>query len=81
MRSRTIAIAASIAAMSFAAAPIAQAASSAHHPATTPARIDRALDARDVRHLDKTPDKTPDRSRDKTPEKSSVDPSRATPDH
>jgi Ni/Co efflux regulator RcnB len=81
MKSRTIAIVGSIAAMSFVAAPIAQAASSAHHPATTPARIDRSLDARDARHVDKTPEKTTDRSRDKTPEKTSVDRSRDTRDH
>lgn len=81
MKSRTIAIVGSIAALSFAAAPIAQAASSAHHPATTPARIDRSLDARDVGHVDKTSEKTADRSRDKTPEKTSLDPSRDIRDH
>ena len=58
MRSRTIAIAGSIAALSFAAVPIAQAASTTHHPATTPARVDLSRDAAGVRHVDKTPDKT-----------------------
>ena len=46
MRSRTIAIAGSIAALSFAAAPIAQAASTTHHPPATrrasTARVTRA---------------------------------------
>jgi hypothetical protein len=66
MRSRTIAIAGSIAALSFAAVPIAQAASTTHHPAATAARVDGSRDARGVRHVDKSPDKTSaDRSVDK----------------
>jgi hypothetical protein len=64
MRSR--AIAGSIAALSFAAVPIAQAASTTHDPATTAARVDHSPDAAGVRHVDKTPDKTSaDRSVDR----------------
>ena len=62
MRSRTIAIAGSIAALSFAAVPIAQAASTTHHPATTAVRVDRSRDASGVRHVDRT---SADRSVDK----------------
>ena len=66
MRSRTLAIAGSIAALSFAAVPIAQAASTTHHPATTAVRVDRSRDASGVRHVDRTPDTTSaDRSVDK----------------
>jgi hypothetical protein len=66
MRSRTIAIAGSIAALSFAAVPIAQAASSTHYPATTAARVDHSRDAARAHHVDKTPDKTnADRSVDR----------------
>jgi hypothetical protein len=74
MRSRTIAIAGSIAALSFAAVPIAQAASTTHHPATTGARVDRSRDASGVRHVDKTPDpRSADTARDKTSADHSVD--------
>jgi hypothetical protein len=55
MRSRTLAITGSIAALSFAAVPIAQAASTTTHPSTV--RIDASRDATGVRHVDKTPDK------------------------
>ena len=55
MRSRTIAIAGSIAALSFAATPIAAVAATTHHTAASAARIDRSRDSRDVRHVDKTP--------------------------
>ena len=66
MRSRSIAIAGSIAALSFAAVPIAQAASATHHPTTTTARVDRSRDAAGVRHVDRTPDRTgADRSVDR----------------
>ena len=66
MRSRSIAIAGSIAALSFAAVPIAQAAPTTQHPATTTARVDRSRDAGGVRHIDRTPDRTSaDRSVDR----------------
>jgi hypothetical protein len=66
MRSRTIAIAGSIAALSFAAAPIAAVAATPHHSAAATARADRSRDASGVRHVDKTPDKSSaDASRDK----------------
>jgi Ni/Co efflux regulator RcnB len=62
MRSRTIAIASSIAALSFAAAPIAAVAATTHHSPTSSARIDRSRDSRDVRHVDKTRDSSRDTS-------------------
>ena len=52
MKTRTIAIASSIAALSFAAAPIAQAASTTTHPATAASRLDRSRDTSGVRHVD-----------------------------
>ena len=55
MRSRTIAIVGSIAALSFAATPIAAVAAT-NHTAASAARADRSRDSRDVRHVDKTPD-------------------------
>jgi hypothetical protein len=74
MRSRPIAIAGSIAALSFAAAPIAQAASTTHHPATTAARVDLSRDASGTRHIDKTPDpRSADNSRDRGTADTSVD--------
>jgi hypothetical protein len=64
MRSRTIAIAGSIAALSFAAAPVAAVAATTHHPSTA-ARVDTSRDASGVRHVDRTPDKSSaDTSRD-----------------
>jgi hypothetical protein len=56
LKSRTIAIAGSIAALSFAAVPIAQAATP-HHTPSRAERVDRSRDARGVRHHDRTPDR------------------------
>ncbi len=54
MRSRAFAVAGTIAALSFAAAPIAaQAASPSHHDASKTERVDRSRDAHGVRHVDK----------------------------
>ena len=64
MKSRTIAIAGSIAALSFAAAPVAAVAATTHH-AKPPARVDRSRDLRSARHFDKTRDhKSADSRRD-----------------
>ena len=64
MQSRTIAIAGSIAALAFAATPVAAVAATTHHP-TSAASTDRSRDIRDVRHSDRTPDRTSaDRSAD-----------------
>jgi hypothetical protein len=52
MRSRTIAIAGSIAALAFAAAPIAAVAATTHQSGAQASRVDRS---RDVRHVDRTP--------------------------
>lgn len=57
MKSRTMAIAASIAALSFAAVPLAQAAT-AGHPATRDAQVDKT----GQRHLDKSKDSAKDKS-------------------
>jgi hypothetical protein len=57
MPSRTIAIAGSIAALAFAATPVAAVAATTHH-ATSAAQTDRSRDVRDVRHVDRTPDKS-----------------------
>ena len=63
-KSRTIALAGSIAALSFAAVPIAQAATTHHAPART-ARVDASRDASGARHVDRTPDRnSADTSRD-----------------
>ena len=56
MRSRTIAIAGSIAALAFAAAPVAAIAATTQPSGTHAARVDRSRDVRDVRHIDRTPD-------------------------
>jgi hypothetical protein len=71
MRSRTIAIAGSIAAMSFAAVPVAAVAATTHHSSSSSARVDRPRGLTEVRHTDRTPDRTgtadrhtPERSRD-----------------
>jgi hypothetical protein len=55
MRSRTIAVAASVAALAFAAAPAAAlaAGSPSHHDASKTERVDRNRDANGVRHVDK----------------------------
>ena len=56
MRSRTLAIVGSIAALTFAATPVAAVAATIHHD--TPAvRTDRSRDIRGVIHLDRTPDR------------------------
>jgi hypothetical protein len=60
LKSRTIAIAGSIAALSFAAAPIA-AAATPHHTPSRAASVDASRDTTGVRHLDRSPDRT-DRS-------------------
>ena len=57
LKSRTIAIAGSIAALSFAAAPVAAVAATTHHGTATAVRTDRSLDSRDGRHVDRTPDR------------------------
>jgi hypothetical protein len=65
MKRRTLAIAGSIAALSFAAAPVAAVAATPHHSTHTAARVDRSRDLRDGRHVDRTPDRTSvDTSRD-----------------
>jgi hypothetical protein len=58
MRSRIIAIAGSIAALTFAAAPVAAVAATSQHSGTHAARVDRSRDIRDVRHVDRSPDRT-----------------------
>ena len=61
---RTIALAGSIAALSFAAVPVAQAATTHHAPARS-ARVDASRDAQGVKHVDRTPDRSGvDNSRD-----------------
>ena len=65
MRSRNIAILASIGALAFAATPVAAVAATTQHvpPAT---HSDRSRDIHGVRHLDRTPDwHSVDRSTDK----------------
>ena len=65
MKSRTIAIAGSIAALAFAATPVAAIAATTHHAAPV-TRTDRSRDSREVRHNDRTPDKSSvDRSSDR----------------
>ena len=56
MRSQTIAIAGSIAALAFAATPVAAVAAATQHSGAQAARVDRSRDVRDVRHIDRTPD-------------------------
>jgi hypothetical protein len=55
MRSRKIAIAGSVAALAFAAAPAAALAahSATHHDASKTERVDRSRDANGVHHVDK----------------------------
>ena len=63
MKSRTIAIAGSIAALTFAAAPVtAVAATKANHRPATELKLDRSRDASGVRHTDKSPDNSKDRA-------------------
>ena len=65
MRSRTIAVAGSIAALAFAATPVAAIAASTHHSGANAARTDVSRDIRGVAHVDRTPDKnSADRSAD-----------------
>ncbi len=53
MRTRAFAVAGTIAALSFAAAPIAaQADSPSHHDKSKIERVDRSRDAQGVRHVD-----------------------------
>jgi hypothetical protein len=61
MRARRIAIAGSIAALSLAAVPVAQAASTPHHKAVE-SRVDRSRDGSGVRHVDKSRDSSRDMS-------------------
>jgi hypothetical protein len=58
MKSRTMAIAASVAALSFAATPVAALAATSHHGSTTQSRVDRSRDASGARHVDKSPDQS-----------------------
>ena len=61
MKSRTIAVAGSIAALTFAAAPAgAIAAPPAHHRPATESRVDRGRDANGIRHADKSADNSKD---------------------
>jgi hypothetical protein len=66
MNSRKIAIAGSIAALAFAAAPVtAIAATQSHERPAGQSQLDRSRDAKGVRHVDKSVDKsTVDNSRD-----------------
>lgn len=64
MKTKAIALAASVAALSFAAVPIAQAASSSTHRAHIESRIDRSRDVSGKKHVEPTRDRTPDLSRD-----------------
>jgi hypothetical protein len=58
MRSRTIAIAGSIAALAFAATPVAAIAATTSHGGAAAARVDSSRDTRGVAHVDRTPDKS-----------------------
>jgi hypothetical protein len=63
MKSRTIAIAGSIAALTFAGAPVtASAATKAPHRPATESKLDRSRDASGVRHSDRSPDSSKDRA-------------------
>ena len=59
MNRRTLAIAGSVAALSFAAAPVAASAASPHHStkAKLVSRTDRSLDQRGTSHVDKSVDR------------------------
>lgn len=56
MRSRKVAIAGSIAALAFAATPVAAVAATTHH-GTPAASFDRSRDAHGARHVDRSPDR------------------------
>jgi hypothetical protein len=58
MRSRTIAIAGSIAALALAATPVAAVAATSQHAGAQATRTDRSRDTRGVAHVDRTHDKT-----------------------
>jgi Ni/Co efflux regulator RcnB len=63
MKSRTIAIGGSIAALAFAAGPVtAVAAAKAQHRPAAESQLDRSRDATGVRHVDKSVDKSKDRA-------------------
>jgi hypothetical protein len=64
MKTKILAVAGSIAALSFAAAaPVAAVAATTHHAAPAAgSRLDRSRDARGVRHTDKSPDNSRDRA-------------------
>jgi hypothetical protein len=65
MRSRNLAILASIATLGLAAAPVAAVAATTH-PAPSARHADRSRDIRGARHADRTPDRhSLDRSADK----------------
>jgi putative N-acetylmannosamine-6-phosphate epimerase len=67
MRSRTIAIAGSIAALALAATPVAAVAATTQHAGAQATRTDQARDIRGVRHVDRTPDRSStDRSADRS---------------
>jgi hypothetical protein len=64
-RSRTIAIAGSIAALAFAATPVAAIAATTGHAAAPATRVDQSRDIHRAGHADRTPDKSSaDRSSD-----------------
>lgn len=65
MKTKAIALAASVAALSFAAVPVAQAASSTTHRADVELRHDRSRDATAKKHLEPARDHTPDLARDR----------------
>jgi hypothetical protein len=66
MKSRTLAIAGSIAALTFAAAPVTAIASPAGHNRAAESQLDRSRDATGTRHVDKTSDKSKDRAENST---------------
>jgi hypothetical protein len=62
MKSRTLAIAGSIAALTLAAAPVSSfAAGTAHHPPATESRLDRSRDLSGLAHVEKSSDSSRDR--------------------
>jgi hypothetical protein len=65
MKSRTITIAGTIAALAFASAPVTAVASPSHNRPATETQLDRSRDAKGDRHVDKRADKDrTDNSRD-----------------
>jgi hypothetical protein len=65
MKSRTIAVIASLAALSVAATPVAAVAATSHHGAKIESRSDLSRDASGIKHVDRSPDgKQVDRSVD-----------------